>query len=76
MVCGCLCRNKDIKHFFRLQKRSEDKIDKEMDILKFIRTQRYTAASLYGLMSREQRKFSEKLADQILSEYSTPCSSD
>ena len=76
MLCGFLCRNKDITHFLKLQKRSTEKIDKEMDILKFIRTQRFTAVSLYGLLSRNQRKFSEKIADNILSEYSTPVSSD
>ena len=47
-----------------------------MDILKFIRQQRFTAVSLYALMDREQRKFSEKLAEQMLSEYSSPESTE
>jgi hypothetical protein len=47
-----------------------------LDILKFIKTQRFTAVSLYGLMTREQRKFSEKLAEKMLSEYSTPVTSE
>ena len=34
------------------------------------------AVSIYSMMSREQRKFSEKLAEQILSEYSTPVTSE
>lgn len=47
-----------------------------MDILRFIRQQRFTAVSLYALMDREQRKFSEKLAEQMLSEYSSPESTE
>ena len=43
-----------------------------MDILKFIKSQRISSISLYALLSREQRKFAEKLAETILSEYSSP----
>ena len=76
MFTGWLTCNKDFKRFLRLQKRSNKKITKELDILRFIRNKRFTAASLYGLLTRSQYKFSEKLADEMLSEYSTPFSSE
>lgn len=60
------------KRFKKLLERSEEKIDKSLDILKFIKSQRISDASYYALLPREERKFVESLAEGIISEYSTP----
>lgn len=42
-----------------------------MDILNFIKMQRKHTTSLYGLLTENQKKFSEALSIHILSEFST-----
>ena len=58
----------------RLLKRSGHKIDKSLDILNFIKQQRLNNVSMYALLPREKRKFAEKIAECIISEYSSPSS--
>jgi len=53
-----------------------NKIEKELDILEYIKNKRFTQNSLYGLLSRPQYKFCEKLSEVLLSEYSAPESSE
>ena len=42
-----------------------------MDILHFIKIQRQHSTSLFGLMTENQKKFSDALSMHILSEFST-----
>lgn len=49
-----------------------------MDLLKFIKNQRLSNVSFYALLSDDRRKFAKKIAESIISEYSSPsinCSS-
>jgi hypothetical protein len=60
----------------KIYRRSKSKITADMDILHFINMQRRHNASLYGLMTKNQRKFSEALSMQILSEFSSDQTED
>ena len=55
----------------KIYRRSLSKITSDMDILQFIKLQRIHNASLYGLMSSNQKKFSKVLSLPILSEFSS-----
>jgi hypothetical protein len=46
----------------KIYRRSKSKITKDLDILHFINTQRRHNASLFGIMTSNQRKFSEALS--------------
>lgn len=53
LMKGLICRERATKRFMRLHKRSYDKVEQEMDMLKFIRAQRFTQIALYALLNRE-----------------------
>jgi hypothetical protein len=55
----------------KIYRRSDAKINADIDILNFIETQRRHKASLYGLMTKYQKKLSKALSYTILSEYSS-----
>jgi hypothetical protein len=68
---GCLTRSKEHRRYLNLHKRSTRKLEAELDILNLIRSRMLFEASLYGLMTPQQRKFSEKLGQPHLSEWSS-----
>lgn len=55
----------------KIYRRSASKMAKDMDILNFIKMQRRHSVSLYGLLTKNQKKFSEILSKEILSEFSS-----
>ena len=68
---GCLTRSKEHRRYLNLHKRSSRKLEAELDILNLIRSRMLFEVSLYGLMTPQQRKFSEKLGQPHLSEWSS-----
>jgi hypothetical protein len=68
---GCVTRSKEHRRFMKLHKRSARKLEAELDILNLIRSRMLFEVSLHGLMTPQQRKFSEKLGQPHLSEWSS-----
>ena len=64
----CSCKTRD-KHQKWLRK-SQNKIQKELDILKFFYRQRITMTSLLGLLSGRQKFFVDKISQPLIRESS------
>jgi hypothetical protein len=52
-------------------KRSNQKLTEELDILEVIRSRRMIMAANFGLLKNRHKKFVEKMAITVLSEYSS-----
>lgn len=52
LILGFLCRKKESIRKMKIFRRSDAKINADIDILNFIETQRRHKASLYGLMTK------------------------
>lgn len=48
-----------------------NKVHKDLDILKVLKQQKIFAVELWSLLSRSQHQFASKVAEYILSEYSS-----
>lgn len=72
MILGLLLRRKPVVNYLRLQFRSSKKVSDDLDILQIIKNQRQHSAAIYGLITKQQRKFTESFQFELLSEFSTP----
>ena len=69
IYCNFCCNNR-AKQYLELIKRSKSRINKEMDLQKFLYRQRVAMSSLIGLLSRRQALFVDQFSQMVLRESS------
>ena len=71
LLKGMICRTKSYKRYRKLLRRSEDKINAELDILNLIKSIRQMNASTFGQVRSRHRKLIDHMSLTMLSEYSS-----
>lgn len=69
---GYFCKEKWFKRFLRLKARGQKKLTNDLDMLKVLKQQRRSMVQLWCVMTTAQKEMCGRLAERVLSEYSTP----
>jgi len=75
VIGGWMCRCRKYRNFRKFHKNGRAKVDHDLDMISFLTTHRRHAVELWALMRRNQHQLSSKLAEYVLSEFSSASSS-